>query len=223
MDKNSVIGFILIAAIFIGFTFFQSRQARKRAELQAQLDSVALAQSVEAQLAEAERIASMPDSIKTLPGNVQAIYKDSLLETASRGEAQSVVLENGKLRIEFTTKGAQPYSVQVKDYTNFDGTPLYLFRAGGAAYSFSVYAGEYIRTQDFNFEVAEQTDSSVVMRLPFTGGGYIEQRYVLHADSYQVDNLLSFVDMGAVIPRNVSALDMDFELTMPRMEKGYKN
>ena len=62
MDKNSVIGFILIAAIFIGFSVFQSRQMRKQAELQAQLDSVALAQSVESQLAEAERTASLPDS-----------------------------------------------------------------------------------------------------------------------------------------------------------------
>ena len=40
MDKNSVIGFILIAAIFIGFSVFQSNQARKQAELQAQLDAI---------------------------------------------------------------------------------------------------------------------------------------------------------------------------------------
>ncbi|NLZ20094.1 MAG: membrane protein insertase YidC [Bacteroidales bacterium] len=223
MDKNSVIGFILIAAIFIGFSVFQSRQMRKQAELQAQLDSVALAQSVESQLAEAERTASLPDSLQTLPGNIQAIYKDSLLEAASHAEAQIVALENEKIRVEFTTKGAQPYSALVKDYTNFDGSPLYLFRAGGSEYSFSVYTGEYIRTRDFNFELAERTDSTVVMRLGFAGGGYIEQKYTLHADSYQVDNLLSFVDMQDVIPRNVSALDMDFGLTVPRMEKGYKN
>ena len=162
--------------------------------------------------------------MKERTGAVQtSIYKDSLLEAASHAEGQTVTLENSKLRIEFTTKGAQPYSVLVKDYTNYDGSPLYLFRPGQAAYSFSVYAGEYVRTGDFIFQVAEQTDSTVVMRLPFAGGGCIEQRYVLHADSYQVDNLLSFVDMGTVIPRNVSALDMDFELTLPRMEKGYKN
>ena len=222
MDKNSVIGFILIAAIFIGFTLFQSNQARKRAELQAQLDSVARVEAIRQQLEE------IPDQVRDDEGlsaaaQPQSIYKDSSLEAASRAEAQIVALENGKVRVEFTTKGAQPYSVLVKDYTNFDGSPLYLFRPGAAAYSFSVYAGEYIRTQDFIFQLAEQTDSTVVMRLPFAGGGYIEQRYVLHADSYQMDNLLSFVDMGTVIPRNVSALDMDFELTMPRMEKGYKN
>ena len=222
MDKNSVIGFILIAVIFIGFTLFQSNQARKRAELQAQLDSVARVEAIQQQLEE------IPDQVRDDEGlaaaaQPQSIYKDSSLEAAFHAEAQIVALENDKIRVEFTTRGAQPYSVLVKDYTNFDGTPLYLFRPGAAEYSFSVYAGEYIRTQDFNFQLAEQTDSTVVMRLPFAGGGCIEQRYVLHAGSYQMDNLLSFVDMGAVIPRNVSALDMDFALTMPRMEKGYKN
>ena len=113
--------------------------------------------------------------------------------------------------------------MQVKDYKNYDSTDLYLFRPGGAEYSLNLYAGEAIRTRDFNFQVAERTDSTLVMRLPFAGGGYIEQKYSLRADSYQVDNLLSFVEMGNVIPRNVTMFDLDFNVTMPRMEKGYKN
>ena len=223
MDKNSIIGFILIAAIFIGFSVFQSGQMRKQAELQAQLDSVARVESLERDLAEAERLASLPDSLAGLPAVAQAIYKDSSLEAASHAEAQLVTLENEKIKVEFTTKGAQPWTVQVKDYKNYDSTDLYLFKPGAAEYSLSVYAGEAIRTQDFIFQVAEQTDSTVVMRLPFTGGGYIEQKYTLHADSYEVSNLLSFVDMQAVLPRNVSMFDLDFNVVMPRMEKGYKN
>ena len=113
--------------------------------------------------------------------------------------------------------------MQVKDYKNYDSTDLYIFKPGKAEYSLSLYAGEAIRTQDFNFQVAERTDSTVVMRLPFAGGGYIEQKYTLHADSYQLDNLLSFVGMQNVIPRNVSMFDIDFNVTLPRMEKGYKN
>ena len=223
MDKNSIIGFILIAAIFIGFSVFQSGQMRKQAELQAQLDSVARVESLERDLAEAERLASLPDSLAGLPAVPQAIYKDSSLEAASHAEAQLVTLENEKIKVEFTTKGAQPWTVQVKDYKNYDSTDLYLFKPGAAEYSLSVYAGEAIRTQDFIFQVAEQTDSTVVMRLPFTGGGYIEQKYTLHAGSYEVSNLLSFVDMQAVLPRNVSMFDLDFNVVMPRMEKGYKN
>ena len=223
MDKNSIIGFVLIAAIFIGFSMFQSGQMRKQAELQAQLDSVARAEALALQAAEAERIAALPDSLKDASGAPPAIYKDSVLEAASRLQEQIVALENGKVRIQFTTRGAQPWSVQLKDYRNYDSTDLYLFRPGAAEYSLNVYAGEAIRTRDFTFELTERTDSSVTMRLPFSGGGYIEQKYVLHADSYRVDNLLSFVGMQGVIPRNVSMFDLDFRVTVPRMEKGYKN
>ena len=224
MDKNSVIGFILIALIFIGFTAFQSNRARKYAELQAQQDSIALAQMP-------QQIMDAMDSLNALEASPatdalsasQAIYKDSLLEVASKSEGSIVTLENDVLEFKLTTKGAQPYSVRLKDYRNYDSTDLYLFRPGKADYSVSVYAGEYIQTKDFNFEVASLTDSSVVMRLPFAGGGYIEQKYTLLADSYRVDNQLSFVGMQGVIPRNVSSVDIDFGMTMPRMEKGYKN
>ncbi len=226
MDKNSVIGFILIALIFIGFTVFQSDRARKYAELQAQQDSIALAQMP-------QRIMDAVDSLNavqtrpatdTLSGtSAQAVYKDACLNAASEAESSIVTLENDVLELKLTTRGAQPYSVRLKNYRNYDSTDLYLFRPGRSEYSVSVYAGEYIRTKDFSFELAQVTDSSVVMRLPFEGGGYIEQSYTLLGDSYRVDNRLSFIGMQGVIPRNVSTVDIDFGMTMPRMEKGYKN
>lgn len=221
MDKNSVIGFILIALIFIGFTFFQSDRARKAAELQAQQDSIALAQMPPQRMAsEAVLESAAPEGES---GASVAIYKDSLLENASKAQENIVTLENDVLEMKFSTRGAKPYSVRLKKFRNYDSTDLYMFRPGDAEYSISLYTGEYIQTKDFNFTLAGQTDSSVVMRLPFEGGGYIEQTYTLLGDSYRVDNQLSFVGMQGVIPRNVSSYDIDFEVTMPRMEKGYKN
>ena len=46
MDRNSIIGFILIAAILVGFSFYQSSASRKQEELRAQADSIALAQGL---------------------------------------------------------------------------------------------------------------------------------------------------------------------------------
>lgn len=216
MDKNTVIGFILIILIFVGFSVFETNRARKNAELQAQADSIALAMNPVRDIPAQEEAVS-PDS-----GSI-AIFKDSAIQQAYNAEAQTVALENSKIRVEFSTKGAQPYSVKIKDYYNYDGTDLYLFKAGEADYAISVYAGEYIRTDKFAFQVSEQTDSSLTMRLPFSGGGYIEQKYILHKDSYRMDNLLSFVGMDNVIPKNVGSFDIDFSVTVPRMEKGYRN
>lgn len=224
MDKNSVIGFVLIAAIFLGFTVFENKRAAKYAEVKAQQDSIALAQmpfdsSSVVSLGESSDEASVADNV-TAP-----VYKDSCLQAASdvNSVPEMVVLENSKIRIQLTTKGAQPYSVKVKDYYNYDSTELYLFRPGQSEYSLRVYAGEYIKTSNFNFTVESASDSVVVMRLPFRNGGYIEQKYTLSEDSYLLKNSLSFVNMDEIIPRNVSAFDLDFSMTVPRMEKGYKN
>ena len=224
MDKNSIIGIALIGVIIFGFSWFQSRDYKKRMELQAQQDSIAMVESLErAAMDTAAVIAeTVSDSVAVAQEPV-SIYKDSLLEASHSAAAELAVLENEKLVVTFTSKGAQPYSVKIKDYKTYEQEDLYLIKPDQGNYSLSVYTGEYINTADFTFTIAEKTDSSIVMRLPFAGGGYIEQKYVLKKDSYSVDNLLSFVGMDTVIPKNVSSFDLDFSVIIPRMEKGYKN
>ena len=223
MDKNSIIGIALIGVIIFGFTWFQSRDYKKRMELQAQQDSIAMVESLaRAAMDTASVIVETSDSTAVAQEPV-SIYKDSLLEASHSAAAELAVLENEKLVVTFTSKGAQPYSVKIKDYKTYEQEDLYLIKPEQGSYSLNVYTGEYINTADFTFNIAEKTDSSVVMRLPFAGGGYIEQKYVLKKDSYSVDNLLSFVGMDTVIPKNVSSFDLDFSIIIPRMEKGYKN
>ena len=152
-----------------------------------------------------------------------AVYKDSLLASSHDAAGELVTLANERIEVVFTTKGAQPYSARLKEFQNYGESELYLFRPEASHLGIQVYAGENINTADFNFTLVEKTDSSVTMRLPFSGGGYIQQAYVLRKDSYSVDDRISFVGMEGLIPRNVSSLDIDYFVTMPRMEKGYRN
>ena len=226
MNKNSIIGFVLIGVIMFGFTWYQSKQYEKQAEVQAQLDSIAMA----------EQMAAMAiDSVKRAEGLVtegemagvkvlnMPAYKDSLLTEARLAQEGIYKLANDKVEIEFTTKGAQLYSVKLNDYKAYDSTDLYLIKPHGSQMSISVYAGENVNTKDFVFQVAEHTDSSLVMQLPFAGGGCIQQKYWLTEGSYMMQNELSFVGMDNVIPRNVSSVDIDWSVIIPRLEKGYKN
>ena len=223
-DKNTIIGFVLIGLILFGFTWFQSRRYNEQMAYQAQLDSIALAESAaRAALDTVAYADAVPDSVLAGPAAPAAIYKDSLLEASHAAEGELVVIENDKVELTFTTKGAQPYSVRIKDYRTYDQQDLYIIKPEQGKYELSIYTGEYINTADFNFQVAEKTAGSVVMRLPFSGGGYIEQKYVLEEDGYIVNNDLSFVNMQGVIPRNVSSFDLDFSVVIPRMEKGFKN
>ena len=224
MNKNNIIGFVLIGVIMFGFTWYQSKQYEKQAEAQAQLDSIAFVEQMAAMAMDsvkrAEGVAENASAVqvKTLP-----MYKDSMLTEARLAEAQIYKLSNDKVEIEFTTRGAQPHSVKIKDYMTYDSTDLYLIKPEQSQYGISIYAGENINTKDFVFQVAEHNDSLLVMRLPFAQGGYIQQVYSLSEGSYMMQNELSFVGMGDLIPRNVSMLDIDWNVVIPRLEKGYKN
>ncbi len=224
MNKNNIIGFVLIGVIMFGFTWYQSKQYEKQAEAQAQLDSIAFVEQMAAMAMDsvkrAEGVAENASAVqvKTLP-----MYKDSMLTEARLAEAQIYKLSNDKVEIEFTTRGAQLHSVKIKDYMTYDSTDLYLIKPEQSQYGISIYVGENINTKDFVFQVAEHNDSLLVMQLPFAQGGYIQQVYSLSEGSYMMQNELSFVGMGDLIPRNVSMLDIDWNVVIPRLEKGYKN
>ena len=227
MDKNTITGFVLIGLILFGFTWYQSRQYDKQIAYQAQLDSIAAVERAAGMAAE-----SIADSLQASAAEEgaaapvhgkAAIYKDSLLNLASGGEERIVTISNDKIEVAFTTKGAQPYSAKVKEYRNYDSTDLYIFRPGASEMGIGIYAGETINTKDFYFDVIEATDSSAAFSLQFAGGGSIIQRYALSEGSYMMTNTLTFKDMDNVIPKNATFCDFDWALTIPRMEKGYKN
>ena len=236
MNKNTIIGFVLIGAVLFGFTWFQSKQYEKQVAYQAQLDSLAAVQAREQYIQDsiAGRLPVAADTAaagsidsanpaKDYAAPLTGIYKDSLLNVAHDAQETFYSIENDKIAIAFTTKGAQPYSVKVKNYRNYDSTDLYLFKPGASEMGIGIYAGENINTKDFVFSLAEKTDNSIVMRLPFRNGGYIQQKYSLTEGSFVVSNEVSFIGLDGVIPRNVSYYDFDWDVTIPRMEKGYKN
>ena len=212
MNKNTIIGFILIGITLFGFTWYQSKEYEKQVAYQAQVDSIARAERAAQYIADS--IAGRLPVADTLAGGARpvyeapvAIYKDSLLEAAHSGQESIYTIANDKIEVAFTTKGAQPYSVKVQNYRTYDSTDLYLFKPGNSEMGIGIYTGENINTKDFVFQLTEKTDSSIVMRLPFRNGGYIQQKYTLRPGTFVVSNELSF----------------DWDVTIPRMEKGYKN
>jgi YidC/Oxa1 family membrane protein insertase len=73
----------------------------------------------------------------------------------------------------------------------------------------------------FQYIPEASSDSTVVMRLPMQDGGYIEQTYTLQKNSYSVNETLSLVNMN--FQRNSGSIDINFDATIARLEKGYKN
>ena len=240
MDKKSIIGFALIGLILFAFSWYNTRQFNKQQAAQLEesrvRDSIERAEAFkaaaeaypEADSVELARIlqegefAAASDSAAAQT----AYYKSDFLNAAAADsvEGSIVYLENDKIKVGISTKGAQVAEVLVKDYYKYDSTALYLIDARrNSTFDIELDAGQYINTMDFNFRVASTTDHSVAMRLYFDENSYIENLYTLSSDDYFVDMDLHFVGMNEYIPRSSYSFTISWAWDVPRLEKGYDN
>ena len=226
MNKNTVLGFIGIGIILIGFSWYNTKVFKEQQRVQFVADSIAHAEALKnAPKIDSTAIAAADSAALALSAAapVGQMYKDSLLEAASNAPAEFYTLENNKLKVVFSTKGAQASEVLVKDYRTYDSLDLYLLRKDASDFGLSFYTDQQISTSDFTFSKVGQTDTSLVMRLNFSGNAYIDYMYTLPADSYMMKFNVRMVGMDRYISRNQSKLGVDWNLMVPRLERGYEN
>ena len=130
MDKNSIIGFVLIGVVLIGFSWYsQPSQEEQRAQFVK--DSTA-----QANRAKAEKAAKAA-AFKKKQETQQKIQEDTtaLFYTALTGQAREITLHNDKVELTFSTKGAQVKKAVVKNYRDniTGGKGVVLFRGNDQA------------------------------------------------------------------------------------------
>ena len=116
MNKNTIIGFVLIGVIMFGFSWYQSKQYKEQMAAQAQLDSIAMVEQMQQMALDSVKRATADTSAVAVKVENQAIYKDSLLNVARNAQEQILSLANDKINVEFTTRGAQFHKVTINDY-----------------------------------------------------------------------------------------------------------
>ena len=225
MNKNTIFGFVLIGIILIGFSWYNTKLFKEQERERFVRDSIAAVEALKnapALDSSALVTVSERDSLSVIR-ETAPIYKDSLLEAASRAEEEFYTLENDKISVTFTTKGAQASQVLVKNYYTYDSLALYLMKKNSSNFGIDFYTDQQLNTADFNFEKVEQTDTSLVMRLNFSTGSYIDHIYTLRPDDYMMDFDLRMTGMSKFISKNVTQLGVDWKMTIPRLERGYDN
>jgi YidC/Oxa1 family membrane protein insertase len=188
-------------------------------------DSVAAANLI-SEAAKEDSVAALSDTVAEVAAanpSTESLYEDPMLDSISKANPSYYEIENDKLKITCSTKGAQVYKVNVKNYYTYDSLELDIVKPGLSKLDYDLYVPQHINTSELNFRCVDHTDTSVTMRLSFADSSYIDDTYSLAPGSYLVDNSLHFVGMDRLIPRNYSNMKMSWDLTIPRFEKGYKN
>ena len=154
MDKNTITGFILIALVFIGFSYF-SQPSPEEIALQQRQDSIAV---VNARKAEAEQKAK--DTKQAAEAAATAADTTTLFGKSKTGTARDIQLKNELVSITISTKGGTPTAVELTEYNDQEGKPVQLFNDKTAALNYTLaLKAENINTRDHYFNVEESTDS----------------------------------------------------------------
>lgn len=225
MNKNSIIGFSLIAVILIAFSWYNSKVFTEQQKEQFKNDSIAAVK-----IAEQKKL--MPadstdtSATKVLDSNAVAassIYKDTLLDKASKGSKEITTLENNKIKVDLSNIGAQPEMVQIKGYYSYDSLDLNLVKQNQSKFELKFFTNQEIATSNFAFTRQSVDDSSVTYRLYVDSVSFVEYKYTLPKDSYMMNLNIRFSGMDKQIQKNVTNIDLNWMMDVPRFEKGYDN
>ncbi|HBG53970.1 MAG TPA: membrane protein insertase YidC [Rikenellaceae bacterium] len=229
MNKNTVWAILLIGAILVGFSIYNSKVAKEQQREQFVRDSIARQEAMEA-IRQEERNKPLAVPVEQGVDIQESVtsagqkYSNAYLNLSLNGEESLYVLENEKIKVSFTNKGGQPYSVQIKDFKTYNGDSLLFFSGPSNRLSLDLYAGEQINTGDF-FLVPNfiEENNSLTFSLFFDQNAYIEYIYVLDKESYLLNMNINLVGMDRYIPRNVTQLDLNWNIDIRHLEKGFDN
>lgn len=205
MDRNTIIGIVLIAVIIIGYSLYtmpsEEELAKAREEAKRRRDSMEMVEKqklIEEEKARAKKEEqdqlSENDTLELDTTNVNAVEqkqkKDSLraqklvnlygsFAPSASGKQKIITLENELIKLKVSTKGARPYSVALKKYYRYDSTQVVLFEGDKSAFNFSFFAQNRTISTDSLFFRTESPEQLQV------DNGKTELRLRAYTDSLQ--------------------------------------
>ena len=213
MDKNTITGFILIALVVIGFSWY-SQPSREELEAMAQRDSIA---AVEQQTqAEAEQANSQTLTATSATPDSSALFFSQLT-----GEGQRVLLQNEKVKVGINSKGAVVEDAEIIGYKSRrrEGDVVILGKEDASMRLTLPLKQQNLCIADLCFNIAEQTDSSVTF-VAEQGEKQLQVRYILRPDSYMLDMEIASAGMEGMTMPGASNLLVEWVARIPQQEKG---
>lgn len=242
MDKNSIIGLVLIAGLLIIYSIATSPSKEEMEAIKKRNDSLELVRQEQEQ----EAITKKVEEQEALANNqtitdTSNLVHDSLISTelhkqfgqfagATKGEDEFYTIENNDIKIRLAAKSGRPYSVELKNYTTYDSLPLHLFDGEENAFDFSFYDNEnrLINTANLYFKplnnernvIVKSDKDNITLRMSLSPDKYIDYIYTLSRDSFMVNFDVRFTGMENVMNPRSTYLTLNWNILMPHSEKG---
>ena len=202
MDKRTIIGYVLIGIVLIGYFMLNQPSQEDLARQQRYNDSIAFVQQ-NRELAEKAHEQKILDELKE-----QKSDSTGILFNALNGTEETITLSNDVVSVDISTLGGALVSATIKEYNDQEGKNLVLFgkndKAGNCDsntlnFTFEGKQGvRNINTASLYFTPVNRNDKEVTMRLPLGQDRHIDFIYTLnghmldmHIDAHNMDDILS--------------------------------
>ena len=225
MNKNNIIGFLLIAVVLIGFSWYNQPSAEEQRTAFVQ-DSIAKAKHAEMEKASKAAAAKRQTNAKA---KVEA-DSTALFYSALKGQAKKIVLKNEKVELTLNTKGATVEKAVIKGYVGHnlqvkdgsaDAKDVTLFDGNDQSLKFMLEAKEAnIITSDLYFTPSNVTDKSVTMTAVADEGKTLTLTYTL-GDDYMLHMSLQANGMAGLFSPNYNKMDVDWSDKARQQERGF--
>ena len=231
MNKNTIIGYLLIGAVLLGYFYFNQPNPQQIEAQRRYQDSIAQIQYAQEQAiikAEEEKRAALA---------TQSTDSTSAFFNVLQGEESFVTLSNEKLSVRLSTLGGRVCSATLADYKNQQGEPITLFdendhitvrnaRRGSEELYNQFYftldgKEDNINTANLYFTPIATTDNSVTMRLAFTPERYLDFVYTLIPDSYMLNLSIEAHNMQNMLPGSSREIGINWDQLIRQQEKGF--
>ncbi len=217
MDRNTVIGFVLLALLFFGY-FFYTRQGQMDAEKQRQ--------HIQDSLNRLKPKADTSINAATFRDSLTAKKDSSLagIKQDTSGKVQLITVETKLLKITFSNKGGQPQKIEIKNFKTSGGKPLILQDGSFNNISYPINTGpnQTAQTSDLLFTpsaVQTMPDSSQIIsfRLQTNNGESIVHQYILKPDDYMIGFNIKLDGANKLVTQNT--LNLLWKVKAVKLEK----
>ena len=222
MERNQIIGFVLIFVILMVWSIFNKPPEIEEVVPQ---ESEVLVETPEESTTTRQSEAVIQDSI---PNEALEVLKNqfSIFAAQAAGQEEIITLENELIRISFSNKGGRIVQAELQEYyklIDVDGEErkekVRLFEDEKNRFNYALNIdGRLINTEDLYF-TGSSRNNSVEFRLNADNGGYFLQRYTLSPDSYQIDYTIQFHGLNNDLRVENGTVDLQVDNYLDRIEQ----
>lgn len=231
MDKNTIIGLVLIFGIIFGFSWFNKPSEVEMQAMQQERDSIAMVREVQHLAAtEIENAKRKQDSIALATRTIDTAQLEASYGSFANsvyGTNDTTLVETELLKLKFSNKGGRIISAELKDYQTHDSLPLFLFGANENKQNFTFLTANnrVINTENLFFIpiVKETAEAKIVtMRLAVNSESHLDFIYTIPMDNYMTTMEISAQNMIRHLDPTSRAMEMFSSILVRQQEKGRK-